>query len=717
LRTYRFQVFVLLAAIWVTELGKADVIFPARLQIGEVAPGTYDVAFTLPFIEGRVLRARPILPPICQETTERKTDRTWAGVTTTWQVRCEPASLAGEVIWVEGLLGTQTDLSLELSTLDGRLTSGILKSSRPGLIVPSPPSPMALASQSLLAGIRRIVGTVELWVLVLVLVCLGFDRVAGATGVATFTLAHAVGQWVAGRNGFLISAHLPPLFALLTALVPALGLARGRDHVGGWTRPLWMIALLLGSIFGGARPEFVPIDGLSTSEQLAAFFFFTLGVSLGVILITATLLELNLVFTQMGLRRRLERVGFLAGVICVGLLVHRVAALALVPTGLPRAPFELVLLAAVLGVGVSATDHKRRFTSTLFFTLLLAAGLAPGLAGFAVPLGTFVVHASLFLFGVLILLERVPRTPLVLTVGAFAVVGHGWNTGHALAENVSFPVASTVGAGVVALCVFYTLLRSTEPPRTGGLRAGVRILGAVAAVLGAAWRLGEIYYWFDGQVATEAALGLVRLPLLAILLLVSAVAVWPRRRRVLHELGIETRTTAVHWILVGLAFFAVPIGTLTLRNPVFEPEAPRGNDARRVMSQVLWNTYHAFNLTDEDELYDRLSQNVTGNLVDDLYLDSRRRLTSGTREGAEVTVRDVSLVEVDDSAETADTEAGFSYACRWIVTARVRHLQHVHHRQNIYNGKLTIQADGDRWKIARVELTSEDRVVLPWNPT
>jgi hypothetical protein len=185
----------------------------------------------------------------------------------------------------------------------------------------------------------------------------------------------------------------------------------------------------------------------------------------------------------------------------------------------------------------------------------------------------------------------------------------------------------------------------------------------------------------------------------------------------LQELNIESRAKVAHWILIGLAFFAVPIGTVTARNPFFEPEAPRGNDARRVMSQVLWNTYHAFNLTDEDELYDRLSQNVTGDLVDDLYLDSRRRLTAGTREGAEVTVRDVSVVEVDDAAGSIDPETGFAYACRWVVTARVRHLQHVHHRQNIYNGRLTIRADGDRWKIARVELTSEDRVVLPWKPT
>jgi len=100
--------------------------------------------------------------------------------------------------------------------------------------------------------------------------------------------------------------------------------------------------------------------------------------------------------------------------------------------------------------------------------------------------------------------------------------------------------------------------------------------------------------------------------------------------------------------------------------------------------------------------------------VADLYLDSRRRLTAGTRQGAEVTVRDVSVLEVGEAASGGDPTAGFSYDCRWVVTSRVRHLQHIHHRQNIYSGVLTLRIDDDRWKIAWVELTSEDRVILPW---
>jgi len=44
----------------------------------------------------------------------------------------------------------------------------------------------------------------------------------------------------------------------------------------------------------------------------------------------------------------------------------------------------------------------------------------------------------------------------------------------------------------------------------------------------------------------------------------------------------------------------------------------------------------------------------------------------------------------------------------------VRHLQHIHNRQNVYVGELTIRVEDDRWKIAALDLLSEERIVLSW---
>jgi hypothetical protein len=158
----------------------------------------------------------------------------------------------------------------------------------------------------------------------------------------------------------------------------------------------------------------------------------------------------------------------------------------------------------------------------------------------------------------------------------------------------------------------------------------------------------------------------------------------------------------------------VPYGTYKIRNPWYVPHAPRAEDAKRVLSKVLTNTYNALNLQDENEVYDKLSRSVTGDLVAEIYLDSRRRLTAGTRKGAEVLVKDVSVISIEDTGDGTDMFTGFSYPCKWIVTARVKHMQHIHNRQNIYNGILTIKVDDDRWKIVGLELLSEERAILSW---
>ena len=97
----------------------------------------------------------------------------------------------------------------------------------------------------------------------------------------------------------------------------------------------------------------------------------------------------------------------------------------------------------------------------------------------------------------------------------------------------------------------------------------------------------------------------------------------------------------------------------------------------------------------------RTSPDPAGNANDD-----------DTRQGAEVTVKDVSVMSVEESEHGPDKNQTFTYACKWIVTARVKHWQHLHDHQNVYVGELTIRIEEERWKIARLNLLSEERVVL-----
>jgi hydrogenase/urease accessory protein HupE len=698
----------------------ADIAFPARLDIKETAPGVYDVSFTLPIVEGRKLRAEPLLPPTCRDITPREVGVSASGYTSTWQAACEPASLAGEAVLIEGLLGTQTDLAFTLSTVDGRVYNEILRPSRPGFLVPPPPSLPALAAEATGAGMRRVLRQLELWLLLAVLVLAGASRRELASGVAAFTVAHAAGQWCGAQTWLIVTPFVRDAFTLAMVAVPAVALAGAGERWRGLVRPFWPVALLIGLLFGGARPEALPPAGLSNGEQYVALVLFAAGVAAGLLLIAVAAVELRSVLVLVGGGRWQEpgtrMLSTLIGSVATGMLLARLVAVALLPGGVTRAPLELALLAAVLGPTLAAAGVGSRWL-VLPFAALATAGLVPGLLGVPLPFGSLLVIGSLMLLGSALAAGRVLPARWAILAAGVATVAHGWSTGSELLENVSRSTGAAVGAVLAASCVLYAVLSVGRDLRPVALPSGFRVLGAGVALAAIVWRLAEYRAWFESQVATEAALGMIRVPVLAVLLLVVAALVWPRRRRVLREFGVESRSSFVHWLMLGGAFLLVPFGTAAVRNPLFEPHAPRGDDARRVVLRVLSDTYHAFNVTDEDELYDQLARSVTDELVDDLYLDSRRRLTAGTREGAEVTVRDVSVLEIGEPVDAAASGQGFAYDCRWVVTARVRHLQHVHHRQNIYNGMLTLQIDGDRWKIAHVDLRSEDRVVLPWKPT
>ena len=82
-----------------------------------------------------------------------------------------------------------------------------------------------------------------------------------------------------------------------------------------------------------------------------------------------------------------------------------------------------------------------------------------------------------------------------------------------------------------------------------------------------------------------------------------------------------------------------------------------------------------------------------------------------------MTVKDVSVMSVDAATSDTKEEESFTYPCKWVVTARVKHLQHIHDRQNIYLGELTIHVEDDGWKITRLVLENEERVILPWRKT
>ncbi len=716
---WRIAATLLVALVILMGTASADITYPARLDVSEREPGVYDISFTLPIVEGRKLRAEPRMPPTCNEITEREAGASSGGYTSSWSVRCEPASLAGEVILVEGLLGTQTDLAFTLTMLDGRSFSRILRPSRPGFLVPEEPSTTAITIEASVSGLRRTLGHLGLWLLFVVAALLGQRPRGLMIAAGVFAAGHFLAQWLGGQGWLEVAPQTRDILVWTTVAVPAIRLAGGGNGWRDWLQPFWPAALLLGLLVGAAQPEALAPEGLSKAEQVLALVLFSIGAGAAAFLMTAAALELRTVIGLRGEGRPQAAghriVGYVVGALAAGMVLAQLVGVLLRAGGGVRAPLEFALLAAVLGPTLVLVG-RRGLRSVVAFALLASVGVCTGLLRFPLPAASLLTLGSLLVLGGALAVNRSLPARWAITVAVVTVPAHAWLATLTMVENVSRAAALTFGAVLVAVCVFFASLAAAKDLRVGDIPIPVRLFGVTVVGLAFVWRIEEYRSWFEREVTTEAALGFARLPLLSFGFMIVAAFLWMRERRAERGQDIEASRGWHQLAFVG-AFLLLPYGSVAVPNPFFASYAPRGDGARLIMSKVLSDTYQAFNIADEDELYDTLAESVTGNLVDDLYLDNRRRLTAGTRQGTKVMIRSVDVLKIGEPVEGMTTEDGYSYDCRWAVVARVQHLQHVHHRQQIYSGVLTLSAEDGRWKIAGVELHSEDRVVLPWEPT
>ena len=125
---------------------------------------------------------------------------------------------------------------------------------------------------------------------------------------------------------------------------------------------------------------------------------------------------------------------------------------------------------------------------------------------------------------------------------------------------------------------------------------------------------------------------------------------------------------------------------------------------------LLENIYRSFDYRDEAVIYDALERSAAGELLTDIYLETRRSLELENQGGARAKVQEIEMVE--SSHENLSGEMGFVSTCTWNVAGSVGHWGHVHRRQNQYQARFVIKAVDGLWKIADLELLQEERLPI-----
>lgn len=132
------------------------------------------------------------------------------------------------------------------------------------------------------------------------------------------------------------------------------------------------------------------------------------------------------------------------------------------------------------------------------------------------------------------------------------------------------------------------------------------------------------------------------------------------------------------------------------------------DEAQTIVTGLLRNVYRAFDFRGEETIYDNLARSAAGELLTEIYLETRKSLEIENQGGARAKVKKVEMI--DTKSEALDSEAGFISHATWNVTGSVGHWGHFHQRTNQYEARLTIKPIDGAWKITNLELLQEKRL-------
>lgn len=207
------------------------------------------------------------------------------------------------------------------------------------------------------------------------------------------------------------------------------------------------------------------------------------------------------------------------------------------------------------------------------------------------------------------------------------------------------------------------------------------------------------------EIAVENDLLPPRIPLLSLILFLGLIPLVVRvRRGVLN--GKPVRGT----VLAGIILVIVAAGVWPLAGVRLTAAAPGSamdpEKQHQLLGAMLKNVYRAFELRDEEAVYDKLALTVEGDLLEDIYLQSRRSFVVEQAGGAQAKVEKVAIEEVDAVREGN----GFRFDSEWTASGSVGHWGHTHFRVNKYRALITIQPQDGHWRISGMEILEESRI-------
>jgi hypothetical protein len=158
------------------------------------------------------------------------------------------------------------------------------------------------------------------------------------------------------------------------------------------------------------------------------------------------------------------------------------------------------------------------------------------------------------------------------------------------------------------------------------------------------------------------------------------------------------------YIILGILAFPISYRTNV---PYMEKKSYSPPEAIELISQLLKNTYRAFDFREEGDVYDKLSMCNDVGLLQQIYLQTRSSMVIENQGGIEVKVDEVLVTKVEEAFQEGE---GLSYRCNWIVKGVVGHWGHKHRRVNQYDAIIQIKPIAGTWKMFDLDIIEEVRL-------
>jgi hydrogenase/urease accessory protein HupE len=296
----RFTILIGLFGALQGHAAQADELRPGYLELRETASDTYNMLFKIPALgDDRRLAIYVHLPEGTHDAAPPRSAFSRGAYSERRTIR-RAGGMAGQVVSIEGLSATSTDVLVRIENLAGATQTERLSPTKTAFVVQTTPGAWEVAATYLRLGIEHILFGFDHLLFVLALVILVRDWRGAAITVTAFTVAHSL--TLAAATLGLINVAGPPVEAViaLSILLVAAEIVNARRRNPSLTagRPslvAFAFGLLHGLGFAGALAEV----GLPHHAIPIALLFFNLGVEIGQLAFVAAVLSIGWLLRHM----------------------------------------------------------------------------------------------------------------------------------------------------------------------------------------------------------------------------------------------------------------------------------------------------------------------------------------------------------------------------------------------------------------------------------